>query len=271
MNQTVLITGAASGIGRAFADLFAARGYDMVLVGRNLAGLDAMKVEYAAKYGIHVLTIRKDLSREDAAQELYDAVSAAGLSVDVLLNNAGVGDYGRFVEIPWQRARSLAGLDMLTLAQLLQLYGADMARRGGGRILNLASIAAFEPGPYMAMYFAAKAFVFSLSQAVSKELEGTGVTVTCLCPGPTATNFERDAHMSSENKWFAPMTAEEVARAGFAALMRGKAVCIPKTRYRLLKLAAGFAPESLKRSLAAYINTGNWNDHRAHRGRKSPP
>ena len=259
MSKTVLITGAASGIGRAFADIFASEGYDMVLVGRNVEERNAMKAAYERRFKNTVYVIQKNLSKDDAAQEVYDEVKARGIEIDVLINNAGVGDYGRFIDIPWQKERDLAGLNMITLMQLMHLYAADMEKRGGGKILNLSSIAAWEPGPYMPMYYATKAFVFSLSQAVSKEMEGTGVTVTCLCPGPTATNFEKEANMAHENRmftWFKPMTAEEVAAEGYAALMRGKAVCVTKPFYRAFKFMGRFGSDKLKRDLTMLINTG---------------
>lgn len=259
MNQTVLITGAASGIGRAFADIFAGQGYDMVIVGRNLEKMNAMKDEYEKAYAVTVTTVQEDLSKDNAAQKVFDAVKAQGIDVDVLINNAGVGDYGRFIDIPWQKERDLAGLDMISVMHMMHLYAADMEKRGGGKILNVSSIAAWEPGPYMPMYYAAKSFVFSLSQAVYKEMEGTGVTVTCLCPGPTATNFEKEAEMKSNNKmftWFKPMTAQEVAKEGYDALMKGKAVHVTKPRYRAFKFITRFGSEKLKRDLTNAVNTG---------------
>lgn len=259
MGQTVLITGAASGIGRAFADIFAAEGYDMAIVGRNIQKMSDMKADYEARFPIRVTTVQKDLSKDNAAKEVYDELKGKGIEIDVLINNAGVGDFGRFVDIPWQKERDLAGLDMIALMQMMHLYAADMERRGGGKILNLSSIAAFEPGPYMPMYYAAKAFVFSLSQAVSKEMEGTGVTVTCLCPGPTATNFEKEANMGKESgmfTWFKPLSAEEVAREGYTALMKGKAVCVTKPRYRTFKFLTRFGSEKLKRDMTCAVNTG---------------
>lgn len=259
MRKTVLITGAASGIGRAFADIFASDGYDMVIVGRNLEKMNAMKAEYECRYRSTVTTVQKDLSKDNAAQEVYDEVKAKGIEIDVLINNAGVGDYGRFIDIPWQKERDLAGLDMISVMHMMHLYAADMEKRGGGKILNVSSIAAWEPGPYMPMYYAAKAFVFSLSQAVAKEMEGTGVTVTCLCPGPTATNFEKEADMKANNRmftWFKPMTPQEVAREGYEALMKGEVVHVTKTFYRVFKFANRFGSERLKRDLTCAVNTG---------------
>lgn len=259
MDKTVLITGAASGIGRAFADIFASEGYDMVIVGRNLEKMDRMKAEYEERYHNTVTTVQRDLSKDGAAQEVYDEVESRGIKIDVLINNAGVGDYGRFIDIPWEKERDLAGLNMISLMQMMHLYAADMEKRGGGRILNLSSIAAFVPGPYMPMYYATKSFVFSLSQAVSKEMEGTGVTVTCLCPGPTATNFEKEAQMKENNKmftWFKPLTAQEVAQEGYQALMRGQAVCVTKPFFRAFKFVTRFGSEKIKRNMTCAVNTG---------------
>ncbi len=259
MKKTVLITGAASGIGSAFADIFAKQQYDMVIVGRNFAKMEAMRDEYSKKYGITVIPICADLSIDDEARRVYEDVKTLGLEIDVLINNAGVGDYGRFVDIPWEKERALAGLNMLSLMQLMYLFAADMEQRGGGKILNMASIAAYTPGPYMPMYYATKSFVYSLSQAVAKEMENTGVTITCLCPGPTATNFEKEAQMGSNNlmfKCFRPLTAAEVAQEGYTALMKGSVTHTTKARYRLFKLLCRLAPEYSKRDLTARVNIG---------------
>lgn len=163
MSKTVLITGAASGIGMEFANIFAEQKYNMVIVGRNEAKMEAMKVDYEKKYSISVTPVQADLSVDNEAQRVYDEVKAKGIDIDILINNAGVGDYGRFVDIPWEKERGLAGLNMLSLMQLMHLYAADMEKRGGGKILNMASIAAYTPGPYMPMYYASKSFVYSLS------------------------------------------------------------------------------------------------------------
>ena len=237
----------------------------MVIVGRNLEKMNAMKAEYELQYHNTVTTVQKDLSKDDAAQKVYDEIKAMGIAIDVLINNAGVGDYGPFIDIPWQKERDLAGLDMIALMQMMHLYAADMEKRGGGKILNLSSIAAWEPGPYMPMYYAAKAFVFSLSQAVSKEMEGTGVTVTCLCPGPTATNFEKEANMKSNNKmftWFKPLTPQEVAREGYDALMKGEVVHVTKAFYRVFKFMNRFGSDKLKRDLTTLVNVGRIKDRK---------
>lgn len=260
MGKTVLITGAASGIGRAFADIFAKEQYNMVIVGRNLEKMEAMQQGYESTYHIRVYPLRADLSKDGEAARVYEKTKDLGLDIDVLINNAGVGDYGRFVDIPWEKERALAGLNMLSVMQLMQLFAADMERRGSGKILNMASIAAYTPGPYMPMYYASKSFVYSLSQAVSKEMEGTGVTITCLCPGPTATNFEKEAQMGSGNlmfKRFRPLTAAEVAQEGYSALMKGSAVRTTKGRYRFFKLLCRFGPEQVKRDLTARVNLGS--------------
>lgn len=260
MKKTILITGAASGIGTAFAHIFAGQGDDLVIVGRNEEKMAAMKAEFEEKYGISAFPVRADLSKDGAAQGIFDRVQESGLTVDVLINNAGVGDYGRLADASWDRLRDIVGLNMISLMHLMKLYAADMEKRGGGKILNVASIAAYMPGPYMPLYFASKSFVYSISQAVHKEMEGTGVTVTCLCPGPTATNFEKASGMGPQNKmftFFKPMTAEYVARVGYKAMMKGKAVVTTKFYFRCLKLACRLGPEKLKRDLTKKINYGS--------------
>lgn len=257
--KTVLITGAASGIGRAFADIFAKEGYNMVIVGRNLAKMEKMKAEYEQAYGIDVVPLQADLSADGGADGVYAAVKERGAEIDVLINNAGVTDYGRFVDIPWEKERRIAELNMLSVMRLMQLYAADMEKRGGGKILNVASIAAYMPGPYMSVYFATKSFVYSLSQAVAKEMEGTGVTVTCLCPGTTATNFEKEGGIGEESKLFKifkPMTAQKVAAEGYRAMMKGKAVRTAGFSNRLLKLICRFGSDGLKRDLTKKVNAG---------------
>ena len=259
MNRTAVITGATSGIGHEFARLLAADGFDLVVVGRNAARLDAARHEFETEYGITVMPIEADLSKDGEADRVYAAVNAAGLDAEILINNAGVGDYGRFVDIPWEKERSIAGLNMISVMRLMQLFAADMERRGGGKILNLSSIAAYMPGPYMPMYYASKSFVYSLSQAVAKEMEGTGVTVTCLCPGPTATNFEKEANMGKANRmftFFRPMTAADVALEGYRAMQRGEVVHTTRPYYKILKLACRLAPERWKRDLTKKINAG---------------
>ena len=257
MKKTVLITGAASGIGKEFANIFASEGYDMVIVGRNLEKMENMKADYEEKYSISVFPIQADLGEDNAPVHVYEEVKKLGLEIDVLLNNAGVGDYGRFIDIPWEKERSLAGLNMIAVMHMIHLFAPDMVKRGSGRIMNMASIAAYEPGPYMPMYYASKAFIYSLSQAVAKELEGTGVSVTCLCPGPTATNFEKEANMGAANKmftWFKPMTAAEVAAEGYKATMKGEVVHTTKLRYKLFHTITRFGPEKVKRDMTAVIN-----------------
>lgn len=257
--KTVLITGAASGIGREFVDIFAEEKYDMVIVGRNMEKMCALKEEYEEKNGIAITPLQIDLSEEDGARRVYDEVKERGIEVDVLINNAGVTDYGRFVDIPWERERAVIELNVLSLTRLMQLFAADMEKRGSGKILNVASIAAYMPGPYMPVYFATKSFVYSLSQAVAKELAGTGVTVTCLCPGTTATNFEKEGGIGEESKLFKilkPMTAKEVALDGYRAMMKGKTVRTVGFFNRCLKFVCRFGSDKLKRDLTKKINAG---------------
>lgn len=190
-----LITGASSGIGRELASLFAADGHDLVITARNRTALAEVKSLLERRYGVHVETFAIDLSENDAPLKLYDYTTSHGFIIDHLVNNAGFGEWTGFLDGTWRRQHEMMQLNMNALAELTYRYGRDMRDAGAGRILNVSSVASMMAGPYMAMYFASKAFVRSLSEAVAYELRGTGVTVTCVCPGPTATGFEKAAKM----------------------------------------------------------------------------
>ena len=225
MNPTALVTGASDGLGAEIARILAKEGFDLLLVARSEARLQALKEEVEASFGIEAHTFPADLSREDAALDVYDYVLGRGLRVDVLVNNAGFGDSGAFHESDWQRQRDMVQVNVVALMQLTRLLAPHMVERGCGMVLNLSSVAAFSAGPYMSVYYATKAYVLSFSEALSEELAGTGVTVTALCPGPTATGFESAASMGTSSTMFRhAASAAEVARDGYAAMRMGKAV-----------------------------------------------
>jgi uncharacterized protein len=260
MNETALITGGASGIGLSFVKLFASKGYDLVIVDIDEKKLIQVKGEVVARWNIKVLNIVLDLSKDGAAQELFDILLEQGININILINNAGFGDFGRFIDIDYHRERDLAGVNMITPMHLMHLFGNDMVHRGKGRILNISSIAAWTAGPYMPMYYATKAFIFSISQSMSRELQGTGVSVTCLCPGPTKTDFERNAMMVKSKMFRSNMlkasTPDLVAAEGYKALMKGKVMHIPTFHFKLVKFMNRFSSEALKSTISMYINTG---------------
>jgi uncharacterized protein len=227
--QTALITGASGGIGLELARLFAAGGYDLVLVARSTAKLEELAGELR-KHGGAVRVLAKDLAKPESPEEVFRELEAAGVAVDVLVNNAGFATYGPFVEIDFGRELKELQLNVVTLTHLTKkLLPGMLARRRGG-VLNLASTAGFQPGPLMAVYYATKAYVISFSEALAEELSGTGVAVSVLCPGPTATGFQRRAGMEA-SKLFSGMLqvadAAAVARAGYEGFRAGKRIVIP--------------------------------------------
>ena len=190
-----LVTGASGGIGMALAKEFAKHGHDLIIVARTAEKLELLKTELEKEYGIHVEAVAADLSKEAERESLFRYTQQKGMEVENLVNNAGFGDSNAFLEAAWVRQKNMVELNILALMHLTHLYGNEMKKKGKGRILNLSSVAAFSAGPYMSIYYASKGFVLSLSEAMFEELKGSGITVTALCPGPTATGFEKNAGM----------------------------------------------------------------------------
>jgi len=227
--MTALITGASSGIGLELARVFAENGHDLVLVARSEDKLQTLGTELQSRGRIRAHVIGSDLSAPGAVQALVDRVAALGVEIEVLVNNAGYGVYGAFLETPLDAELAMIQLNVVALTELTKRMLPPMVARKRGRILNVASTAAFLPGPLMAVYYATKAYVLSFSEAIANELEGSGVTVTALCPGPTASGFQAAAKLE-ESKLVAGrtlMSSREVARAGYEALMRGRRVFVP--------------------------------------------
>jgi short-subunit dehydrogenase len=216
---TALITGASGGLGEEFSRLFAADGYNLVLVARNKERLQSLAVELETKHRITAHVITTDLSQLNAAAMLVEELQKRNIAVDTLVNNAGFGAYGLFHETTYEQEKQLLQVNITTLTDLTKMLLPTMVVNKTGGILNIASTAAFQPGPLMAVYYASKAYVMNLSVALSEELKGTGVTVTCLCPGPTKTGFEKNAHMGSSALFQRKvMDAATVARIGYKAL-----------------------------------------------------
>jgi uncharacterized protein len=249
---TALITGASGGIGLELAKLCAAAGNDVVLVARRKSELEDLAGSLAREHGVKARVLAADLAEPGAPQAIFDAIGA----VDVLINNAGFGLLGAFAETDWNTEARMIQVNMTALAHLTKLYLPGMIGRRRGRILNVASTAAFVPGPFMAMYYASKAMVFSFTLAIAKELEGTGVTATALCPGPTATNFGEVAG-NAGSKLFkgAAMSAPEVAREGFAAMMAGKPEVIAGSRNRWMIWGTRFAPRRMLAGITKRLNS----------------
>jgi uncharacterized protein len=241
---TALITGASGGIGLELARIFAREGHNLVLVARSTEKLEALARELSGKYGIQTLALSSDLAAPTAPQQVYNQVSAENIEVNVLVNNAGVGNYGPFHENALETDLTVAQLNMITLTHLTRLFLPGMVQRKRGRILNVASTAAFLPGPLMAVYYASKHYVLALSEALAEELAGTGVTVATLCPGPTRTAFQdRAAMQESKLMQSGMMDVTTVAEAGYRGLITGQRVIVPG----LINQITAFLPRLLPR------------------------
>jgi len=243
MSKTALITGASGGIGYELTLLLARDGFDCILVARSRDKLDELAARLESEFRVKTLVVARDLSKPTAVDEIYEEVSAASMSIDVLVNNAGFPVYGRFVDTDWQAELDMLQVNVVALTALTKLFVRGMVERRNGRILNLASTAAFVPGPLMAVYYASKAYVLSFSQALANELQGTGVTVTALAPGPTRTGFQKRGVMEDSRLVRGQIAdAKSVAAAGYRGMMRGKTIVIPGFSNKLIPWVARVSP-----------------------------
>jgi uncharacterized protein len=224
-----LITGASMGLGAEFARLLASEGYDLVLTARSEARLATIQKEVEGLHGARVHVFPHNLSDPGACEALYGDVRAAGLEIDVLVNNAGFGHYGMFHETDLAVELDMIQVNVIALVHLTKLFVHDMVARRRGRILNVASTAAFQPGPLQSVYYATKAFVLLFSEAIGNELNGTGVTVTALCPGPTPTGFQERANVGAVRglRLMMRVSPEAVVRAGYRGMIYEKPVVVP--------------------------------------------
>ena len=250
--KTVLITGASSGIGRALAKEFAKNQFNIIAVAQHDNSLTTLKNELLSTYRIDVETIAMDLTEDGSPSALYHEIKNRGYIVDILVNDAGVGQHGYFVEGDWDKYLEIIHLNIIALTKLTHLYAKDMVSRNEGKILQLGSIAGFQPGPLMGVYHASKAFVVSLSEALATELEDmdSDVTITCVCPGPTETAFFVKADMLDtnvyQNKEKTMMQPEEVAEGAYKALMDGERIYIPGAMNKVTTFIRRAIPKSMQ-------------------------
>ncbi len=244
--MTALVTGASGGIGEELARLFAADGHDLVLVARSRDKLARLAEELSGRHNVAARVLAADLARAESPREIFEELSGAGLTVDALVNNAGFGSYGLFAETDLKSELDLLQVNVVALTHLTKLFLPGMLARRRGFVMNVASTAAFQPGPLMAVYYASKAYVLSLSEALANECEGAGVVVSALCPGPTETGFVAAAGMQ-QSKLFdrGAMTAREVAEAGYRGLLAGRTLVIPGFRNALLAHTVGMMPRKM--------------------------
>ncbi len=250
MAKTAVITGASGGIGLELARVFAREGYKLVLIARSAGKLNQLAEELKANHNTQVRVIAKDLTSITAPQEIFDTLTSDGVQVDVLINNAGFASFGHFAtETQLEDELQMMQLNMVTLTLLTKLFVKPMVERRSGQIMNVASTASFQPGPLMAVYYATKAYVLSFSEAIARELDGTGVTVTALCPGPTESGFQERAAMQDSklisNATLPVMTSAAVAEQAYKALIAGKTIIIPGFMNKLGSLLPRFVPRGM--------------------------
>lgn len=255
MTETVLITGASSGIGLELAKCFAADGCRLILVARNTAALETLAEALRQSHQIEVIILTADLSRPETPKRIFAELSAQKIAVDVLVNNAGFGALGNFTELPLARQLEMLQVNIAALTELTGLFLPGMMQRKRGGILNVGSVAGFQPGPGMAVYYATKAFVLSFTEALAEELAGSGLKISVLCPGPTATNFSQVARANKSRLFKArKMSAVAVARAGHRAFRAGKVIAIPGGSNKLLVFCGRLAPRAAVRKIARFYN-----------------
>lgn len=254
MKKTALITGASGGLGLSLARLFAKDGYDLVIVARNEERLNDVSEELSS-LGASVTALAKDLTDPQAPKDIYLETARRCITVDVLVNNAGFGDFGEFAESDLEKQSDMINLNVSALVKLTHLYLKDMKGRKSGNIMNVASIAAFQSGPLMSVYYATKAFVLSFSEALSVELRGSGVKVTVLCPGPIETGFEKRADLQKSGlfKNLKVWSPEKVADFGYKKMKGGRVVCIKGAINKLIVFSSRLAPRALVRNAVYHI------------------
>jgi len=252
--DTVLITGASSGIGLELARLFAADGDDMVLVARSEDRLRELADGLTAKYRVHARVLAADLTRPESADEIARALAEQGVQVDVLVNNAGFGAHGQVAGIGVQRQLDVIEVNVAALTRLTALFLPGMLERRHGAVLNVASTAAFQPGPNQAVYCATKAYVLSFTEALAEEVRGSGVQVSCLAPGATGTQFADQAGMTGTRAFrLGVMDVGPVAKAGHDGLLQGKTLIIPGLLNRVMAFSVRLSPRALVTRAAGYM------------------
>ncbi len=260
MAFNALITGASVGIGRDLARLIGADGHSLILTARNQPQLESLASELRDKHGIRVDVLPHDLSQPDAPRRLFEQIGSLNINVDVLVNNAGFGTHGPFHDADIQSQLDMIQVNVAALTHLARLVLPGMVKRGSGRIMNIASTAAFQPGPFMAVYYATKAYVLAFSEALDSELADTGVTVTCVCPGPTKTEFHLRAQIA-DSPMFQNNTMEsrEVARIAYRAMLRGRRVVVPGVKNKILAQLASCAPRRLVTAMVKKLQNDRFN------------
>ena len=257
MTAYTLITGATGGIGLAFAELFAKKGYSLILVARNEERLKKIQKWLISKYCTSVEVIACDLAESHGPDDVFQLTTKRGWQVDILINNVGFGDFNCFLDTARERQRNMVDINILALMHLTHLYGKNMRQRKRGKILNVASLASFCAGPYMSVYYASKSFVHSFSEALSEELAPYGITVTALCPGPVDTGFMKNAGLEKSRMFHMLQVSDAaaVARAGYQGMSKGKTLVYYGWMTKAASFFSRICPRKLTRKVAMYVNS----------------
>jgi short-subunit dehydrogenase len=260
--ETALITGASSGIGLELSKVFARNKINLVLVARNERMLIQLAEELRIDFEIDVNLIVKDLNEKNSCEEIYNELKQKRIEINYLINNAGFGDVGRLVSSKWIKQEKMIQVNITSLTHLTRLFLPDMFRRDRGRIMNVASTAAFQPGPLMSVYYATKAYVLSFTEAISDEVKGSKVTATALCPGPTLSNFQKSASAEKINLFQRNMhTSKEVAEFGFKAMMKGKRVAVYGLVNKTFAFFVKFVPRFITLFIVRKLNEAKGNNN----------
>lgn len=253
--DTALITGASSGIGLELAKLFAADGHDLVIVARREELLNKVADEIKSEFGVNVTVMPKDLSKKESSQEIYNQLTESGTEINLVVNNAGFGAVGEFSELDYERQMNMINLNINSLASLTGLFLPGMIERNHGGILNVGSLAGFQPGPYASVYYATKAFVLSFTESLAEELGTKNIKISCLAPGPTNTEFGEVSGLDKSFLFqFGTLSAKEVARQGYTGFKNGKTVVIPGFGNMLLPFLVRICPRFLVRKITGRLN-----------------
>ena len=255
-NGYALITGASGGIGFDLAVLMASKGHNLILTARSEEKITNLARQLSKTHGIESVAFPADLSVEDDREKLLEFIRNNNYHIEILVNNAGFGDLGPFEHADWDKTHRMIQLNITALSHLTRVLIPGMRKFKSGRILNVASVAAFMPGPLMAVYYASKAYVLSFSEALAGELRGSGITVTTLCPGPVATGFQEKAEFNDPTlmKILKPATPAEVAEYGYKAMIKGKRLAIHGLMNRFMIFSLRFSPRRMVSDLVKRLH-----------------
>ena len=253
--NTTLVTGASSGIGLALAELFAKDGSDLVIVARREEILNSVADRFRKDYGVKVQVIPKDLTLKDAPEEIFNEVEKLGLEINTLVNNAGFGLVGEFSDMDYKQQMQMIDLNVNALVSLTRLFIPKMIEKNSGGILNVGSLAGFQPGPYATIYYATKSFVLSFTEGLYEELKGKNIKISCLAPGPVDTEFGQISGLDRSPLFkFGTMNVKEVAAEGYTGFKNGKLIIIPGLLNRFLPILVRFSPRFLVRIVTSKLN-----------------